>query len=94
MIDDRQLTFWAAVDDVILRLKGKDCPSALWTEELASIYRPDLSAAEVAHQLLARRGAPLDVRPRRRPRFALIRWLISSYREWDFQRALRETGRA
>lgn len=94
IIDDAKLNFCGAVDEEILRLKGKDCPSALWTEELARIYRPGVSATEAAHQVLARRGDPVGARPRRRPRFALIRWLISSYREWDFQHALRETGRA
>lgn len=94
IIDGAKLIFWAAVDEEILRLKGKDCPRALWTEELARIYRPGLSAMEAAQQVLARRGDPVGAAPRRRHRLGLLRWLISAYREWDFQRALRETGRA
>jgi hypothetical protein len=88
------MQFRITVDAEITRLKGDGEPDAVWLDELQPLYAAGISPEEAARHIVGRRYPKAVERRSARRRRGLIKWLLDGWREWDFQRALRQTGRA
>lgn len=88
------MTFRIAVDVEIVRLKDDGEPDALWVDELLPLYAAGMSAAEAARHTLSKRYPEPSRRKVSSRLGGLINVLLDGWREWDFRRALRQTGRA
>jgi len=86
--------YWKAVDAEIRMRKGAGEPGALWLEELAPVYCAGMSPEVAAARILQRRGHRAKPERTGRRRRGPIKVLIDLWREWDFRRSLRATGRA
>jgi hypothetical protein len=89
-----RLDYSAAVDAEIRMRKGAGEPGALWLEELAPVYCAGMSPEVAAARILERRGHRAKPEPTGRRRRGPVKVLIDLWREWDFRRSLRATGRA
>jgi hypothetical protein len=88
------MQFRITVDAEITRLKGDGEPDALWLDELRPLYAAGMSPEEAAGHIVGRRYPKAAERRSARRRRGLIKLLLDEWREWDFQRALRQAGRA
>lgn len=88
------MTFWIDVDAEIARLKDDREPDALWLDELLPLYAKGMSPAEAARHIVSKRYPEPRRRKASRREGSLIKLLLDGWREWEFRRALRQTGRA